>query len=147
MADHDLEPSETDRPIVGQVVSSMTSEPCGGFQVVVEVEGDERNGRIGAGVSQLDGVFAIPLTPDEADRVASDSRRFVLVVSNRFGRVVHRQQGLDGRSLLRPIEIGLVYRERDDHPIPAYRPDPLRGVPGHVRGRSERLTACRHRPP
>ena len=116
---------EIDQPIVGQLLSIETREPLGGFQVLVEVEGGEPVNRVGAAFSQLDGVFAIPLTPQQADHVAGGDRRFTLSVRNRFGRAVHRWQGIPGRRLLEPLEICVEILEEDDHPLPAERPDPF----------------------
>ena len=125
MINCDTTRSETDEPIVGQLLSSTTHAPLGGFRVLVQIEGNESTTRIGEAFSQLDGVFAIALTPQQADGIAGNDRRYILIVRNRFGRVVHRWQGISGRRLLEPLEICVEIREEDDHPLPAERPDPF----------------------
>lgn len=117
--------SESDQPIVGQLLSSVTHEPLGGLQIVIQVEGDNRVRALGAAFSQLDGVFAIPLTPQQADQVAGSDCRYTLTVRNRFGRAVHRWQEIPGRRLLEPLEIMIECRDADDHPLPAERPNPF----------------------
>jgi hypothetical protein len=118
--------SEMDRPIVGQLLSGTRPEPLGGFQVLIEVDGEEPASRVGAAFSQLDGVFSIPLAPAEIDRLAASDRHYTLTVRNRFGREVSRMPGLAGRRLLDPLEIRVEVREADDHPLPAERPDPFK---------------------
>ena len=114
--------ADLDPPIVGQLLSTTAQAPLGGFQVLVD---EEPATRIGTAFSQLDGVFAIPLTPQQADQVAGSDRRYTLRVRNRFGRVVHRWQGIPGRRLLEPLEICIEIRDEDDHPVAAERPDPF----------------------
>ncbi len=117
--------SERDQPIVGQLLSSATHDPLGGLQIVIQSEGDVRVRALGAAFSQLDGVFAIPLTPQQADLVAGSDRRYTLTVRNKFGRAVHRWQRIPGRRLLEPLEIVIECRDADDHPLPAERPNPF----------------------
>lgn len=117
--------SHIDWPIVGQLLSTTTREPLSGLQVRIEDEQQDGPERIGTAFSELDGVFAIPLTPDQAEHMAGEDRRYALTVRNRFGRVVHRWQGVSGRRLIEPLEICIEVREEEDHPLPVTLPDPF----------------------
>ena len=85
MMNRDATHFESDQPIVGQVLSSANHEPLGGLQIVIQVEGDVRVRALGAAFSQLDGVFAMPLTPQQAEMMAGSDQRYTLTVRNRFG--------------------------------------------------------------
>jgi hypothetical protein len=117
--------SESDQPILGQLLSSTSHEPIGGFQVAIRAEADDKVREVGAAFAQLDGVFSIPLSPQESDRLASSQERFTIIVRNRFGRLVHRSAGIPGRRLLEPLEISVQCGYEDDHPLPRSRFDPF----------------------
>ena len=123
MTTYDVPRPENDHPVVGQLLSSAAREPLPGCRISVEEDADGRIRELGAAFSQLDGVFSIPLSPQQSDRLARAGERFVVVVRNRFGLVIHRSPAMSGRYLLEPLDVRVADREQDDHPIPFSRPD------------------------